>query len=129
MARWGPALLSLGLSMHALRSRDVQGAAAWLAIFALWVIGQFSWGKARRPSRLMAYAINWLAPTLMFAACVYRAVSGDYWGVAFFSVGLGFTLVNAIYLEPSQRRATFYRSLFGLLGVVSAAAIWKTIWP
>jgi hypothetical protein len=129
VARWGPALLCWALGVYAVLSRDVQSALVWLVIFGLLVFGQYGADKAKRPSRLMAYALNWFAPAVVLAGCVLRAVARDYWGVAFFSVALGFTLVNAIYLEPSQRRTRLFRSLFGVFGVLSAAAIWKTIWP
>jgi uncharacterized membrane protein YhaH (DUF805 family) len=119
----------LALGVYAGRSHDTYRATAWLLIFGLLVIGQYPGGKPKRPSRLMAYAFNWFLPALVLAGCVHRAVVRDYWGVAFFSIVLGFTLVNATYLEPSQKRTQLYRALVGVLGVTSAAAIWKSIWP
>jgi hypothetical protein len=85
--------------------------------------------SSRPPRKWAAYALNWSAPAVVLAGCAQHAIAKDYWGVAFFSIFFGFTLVNAALLEPSPRRTVLFRTLTVLLVAVSAAAIWKTLRP
>ena len=119
----------LAWAVYRLRSDGLWQGALWFLILALWVMGHYVASPKRRYSRFEAYAMNWVLPAITLGATVYRGLAKDYWGVAFWSIGLGFAVVNAVYLEPSPRRTMLVRLLIGLLVVVSAAAIWKTVWP
>jgi len=59
----------------------------WLLIVGFWLVGLRA-DPAKRPSRLAAYALNWLLPALALGGCVLQAVRKDYWGVAIFAIGL-----------------------------------------
>jgi hypothetical protein len=98
--------------------------AGWTLVLALDVTAHFrpvrSW--LRRP--WFAHAVNWFAPAAVALFCADRIISKDYWGAALFTVVWGFTIVNAICLEPSPRRTLLYRLLRGALVLVSMAAIY-----
>jgi hypothetical protein len=83
----------------------------------------------RLPARVKAYGLNWILPAVTAFVCVRQGLRKDYWGVAFWSIGFGFALVNAVFLYPSPRRTMLFRTLIRLLVLVSAAAIWEFIWP
>lgn len=117
------------MGIYAIHSGDVWSGLAWVVILGAGLIARYGFASAGRQPRWAAYALNWSVPAVVAAFCAERALSRDYWGVAFFVIIFGFAFVNATLLEPSPRRTALFRVLSGVLVVVSAAAIWKTVWP
>jgi len=123
---WLPAV---ALGAYALRSGEARASVWWAVILGMGLIAWYGLPSSGPPRKWAAYALNWSAPAVVLVGCAQQAVSKDYWGVAFFSILFGFTLVNAALLEPSPRRTMLFRTMTVLLVAVSAAAIWKTVRP